>query len=283
MPLLLVFMIWYFGFARNNPKSFKNMENKVGKIIGGLIAFSILTSIFPVGFGLSIALIAILVSLAPPIIFFYVIYKIFTAGKVNKTKMTFSSYRDNIVYEQTATKLARSVPKRRKIVKKFNKLYKLNLSEEEINRIVDASYISYEWEKEIADMENEYATIFQWFKAPTGWLRAYFAIFPLQKVSTDFIRQKQICLDTYNQIFSECNPSTYASIEDCISAINNKYFTSFDEMTFMIAYRFLEANGHRYNLPSENIVRNDSDLDNLRRKYDATSDAKVSQRTRYPM
>ncbi len=49
--------------------------------------------------------------------------------------------------------------KRRKIVDKFNKRFELNLSDVEIDRIVDASYASIEWEVEIYAMTKEMTTI----------------------------------------------------------------------------------------------------------------------------
>ena len=36
----------------------------------------------------------------------------------------------------------------------------------------------------------------------------------------------------------------------------------------MIAYRFLESNGHKYNLGEVEILKTDDELSKLRKKYD---------------
>lgn len=275
MPLLVFFLIWYFGFARNNPNTYKKIDGKVGKIITALILFSVFGSFIPSFFGLSIALIVLLVTFSPVIIFFSIIAKLFGIGK-NKNK----GYKDSSVLgavssakANVATGLTRSVPKRKKILKKFNKKYGLNLLDEEIDRIVDASYLYLAWEKEIYDMQNNYDTISQWYVGNTGWLRAYMKVFPVHTISSDFARQREICLETFTQIFDEINPGSFGTVEDCIEAINNEYFSSFDETTFMVVYRFLEGASKKYNLPSLGIIRNESELDKLRKKYDRSVDA----------
>lgn len=176
----------------------------------------------------------------------------------------------------TLTGLTKSFPKRRKIVEKFNKKYGLNLRPEEIERIVDASYMSYSWEREICDMDDDYQIIAEWFTTDTSWLRAYLRVFSIQTVSSDFGMQKDICLSAFGQIFEEIDPANCASVEECIYKINNRYMTAFDETTFMIAYRFLQANGYKVVLPGQNLVRNKSDIENLMDKYDGATDANVA-------
>lgn len=278
MPLLVIFLIWYFGYGRNNPNIFRNIENKVGKIIIALILFSVFSSVIPALLGLSIALLVLLAMFAPVLLVGFVIFRALFPKQNKKRKSGKSSGREKVyeeVYEEVPTGLVRAVPKRRKLLKKFNKQYDLTLTDEEIERIVDASYFSRGWELEILAMTKEYDSIYQWYNGSSNWLRAYIKVFAVQNISSDFERQRQICLEAFNQIFYEIDPASYGSIDRCIDAINNKYLTYFDEATFMIAYRFLEANGYKYALPSASILRNESDLDKLQRKYDQASDASV--------
>lgn len=274
MPILIIFLIWYFGFGRNNPDTYRKIEGKIGKIVVALIILSAFGSLVPALFSLSIGFLVLLLSFSPFLMFGYIVSKIFGIGKSSnkgKADKTSTVSRNNSTEPLTA--LTKSVPKRKKIIRKFNKKYNLNLTEEEIDRIVDASYMSAAWEREIDTMQTEYSTISQWYTGNTAWLRVYLRVFPVQSISSDFARQREICFNTFSQIFDEINPSHFGSIESCIDAINTKYFASLDESTFMIVYRFLESCGRKYNLPDLGVIKNESDLDRLRRKYDETPNA----------
>lgn len=177
-------------------------------------------------------------------------------GYNNTTKRTFSNI------------LPREASKRRKIIEKFNKKYELYLTESQIQRIVDASYYSSEWEKEIADMNKEYNSVYEWFQGNTSWIRAYLKVFKVQSVCSDFGQQKQICLSEFDQVFCETDFASFYSQDDAIREMNNKFFIDFNDISFMIAYRFLEANGRKYNLTTRNVVKNESETDILVHKYD---------------
>jgi hypothetical protein len=168
-------------------------------------------------------------------------------------------------------KLTESVPKRKKIVAKFNEKYSLCLTDDQIDRIVEASYSSYSWLRELYDMNKDYKFASQWIEEHNDWLRTYLFVFPVMDISSDFARQEQIVEDTYYAIFKDIDPKSCYSVEDCIIKINNKYMTRFDEKTFMEAYRFLQKHHHNFKLPGadRNILRNESEVDKLAEKYDA--------------
>lgn len=281
MPILFVFIIWYSFFGKNNPKIYRTLQDKIPKIIGGLIILSILSSALPSVLSMSIAAIVVFGIFFGPLIFIiWLIRKALGKDKARDQKADYTYYQNH--YQEQAkpkaagtsvTGLTRSVPKRKKIIEKFNKKYGLNLTEKEIDRIVDASYMSNCWEREIYDMSREYDSVFQWYSGDSGWLRAYLHAFPVQSVSSDFELQKTICLDSFDQIFRDINPGKYTTTDECIEAINQRYLTAFDDSTFMIAYRFLEANGRHYELPHLGVMRNESDIDKLKHKYDATPNA----------
>ncbi len=164
--------------------------------------------------------------------------------------------------------LVKAVPKRRKIVEKFNNKYGLNLTDSQITLMVDSSYMSIMWEEEIIAMSEEYNSMYEWFKSDTAWLRAYLRVFNVQDVSSDFEEQKNICFNAFDQIFAETDYSLFTSRKELISHINNMYMTNFDEVTFMIAYRFLKDNGKAYDIGlGSNVMRNEDEAEKLARKY----------------
>jgi hypothetical protein len=296
MSFFIIFVIWYNIFGKQNPKIYRAIDGKIGKIFGGVILFSVISSVLPGLSSLMFALLALLICVSPFILIVLFIQWLtgngpFSNSRRAKNKQTNRDW--NTYYQQsvggqdpyinsrynqsggrrgtidpTLTGLTKSVPKRRKIIQKFNNKYSLNLTDAEIDRIVDASYMSFSWEREIYDMDKDYNSVFEWYNSETCWLRAYLRVFPVQSVSSDFKRQLQICLDVFDDIFNTIKPSTYASVDDCVDAINNRYLTSFDENTFMIAYNFLNANGRKHNLPKAGATKMYSELDRLMSKYD---------------
>lgn len=265
MPIIFFLIIWYFVAGRNNPKTFGKLMKNKGKI------FFILAILFMTNF--SSTLIKISIALATMGIPFYVLYRIFASimtPEQTKQKKKAQKLRNETIPK--SEQLPNAVPKRIKIVDKFNKKYCLNLTNSQIQTIVDASYISTDWEYLILSMNREYQTIHQWFKAPFGdWLRVYLKVFNVQTVSSDMAQQKRICIDSFDQIFRSIDLSTYNTPAWDISKINNTYMTNFDDISFMIAYRFLEANGRKYNLGNVEILKADEELSDLKRKYDEAS------------
>ena len=261
MGFIVFFLIWYFAYARNNPKIFdKIRRHKV--MIGIIIAGLVLSNTSSTLLGLSV----ILATIGLPIYFIFKAIKGIAGGEKQEAKEARRA-RDEAI--PRSEQLPNAVPKRIKIVEKFNNKYNLNLTSSQIQTIVDASYISTDWEYLILSMQKEYQTIHQWFKAPIGgWLRVYLKVFNVQTVSSDMAQQKRICLDSFDQIFRSIDLSDYNTPAWDISHVNNIYMTNFDDISFMIAYRFLESNGHKYNLGEVEILKTDDELSKLRKKYD---------------
>ncbi|MCM1286782.1 MAG: hypothetical protein NC240_00625 [Clostridium sp.] len=281
MGFIVAFFIWYNIIGKNSPKIYKALDGKIRGIVTAIIIMSVFTSLIP-GFviGSLVVVMALAFTFGVPVFAITRILKSMGLIK-SKEKKSLNSEYDRARYEKevktsgnkkkygnSLTGLTNSYPKRRKIVEKFSKKYSLNLTEKEIDRIVDASYTSYSWEREIYDMTEDYNALSQWYNRDTGWLRAYLRAFPIQSVSSDFDRQREICQDVFTQVFTEINPGRFATIDECVDAINDKYLTAFDEQTFMIAYRFLEANKVHIKLPSHTVLKGDSELDRLMHKYD---------------
>ena len=301
MPFIIAFIIWYNLYGKNNPRCSRTIEDKMGLIVMGFIGVSFLLSLLPeifaalaVGF---VAVASVGLILAPIIAVVClvlrelgILHKPYNRKKDKRNeKQYFNQYTANSYakdakrWHQSATALTKTVRKRRKIVEKMNKKYDLTLTDEEIDRIVDASYMSYCWEREIYDMDQHFDSITEWYKSDTCWLRAYIKVLPVQSISSDFERQRKICLETFQLMFDQVNPASYATIEDCVDALNTRYFCFFDEVTFMIAHRFLKAAGKEYDLPKSEVYQYESELERLKRKYDEEekfhkTEQKVKQR-----
>lgn len=273
MPLLFIFFLWYGIYGRNNPRIYAKLHDKFGLIVFLLFLISGFSG-FSSAFEVLLAISVVIAVFGAPIWLVAWLIARSSKGKAKQKQNDYDYYRQH--YNQagtantgmTVTGLTRAVPKRRKIIQKFNQKYDLYLTEEEINRIVDASYMSNCWEREIFDMDQKYDTIAQWYRGDSAWLRAYLHAFTVQNVTSDFENQKAICLNAFYQIFKEVDPKNYVSIESCVQEINNRFMTNFDELTFSVAHRFLAENGYVYAMPHYEVQSSKSEMDKLKEKYD---------------
>lgn len=272
MPLVFIFFIWYGMYGRNNPKIYSKLHDKFGLIVFLLFIFSGLSS-FSSSFGVLLLVSLIIAVVGAPFWLIAWLISKSAKGKARQKQNDYDYYTQH--YSQsdakagmTVTGLTKAVPKRRKIIQKFNQKYDLYLTDEEINRIVDALYMSNCWEREILDMDQKYDTISQWYRGDSAWLRAYLHAFPVQNVTSDFESQRSICLDTFYQVFSEIDPGKYGSVESCVREINHRFMTNFDDITFSVAHRFLADNGYKFELPHFDVRGVKSDIDRLKDKYD---------------
>lgn len=167
----------------------------------------------------------------------------------------------------TSKILPKPVRKRKKLVAGFSEKYDLKLTEEQIRRISDASYFSFSWKQELEAMAQKYDAVYQWFQGNTAYLRAYLYVFPVQDVTSDFTQQQQICIQSFEEVFAYADSFPHLNIDEKIEKVNSKFFTNFNEITYMIAFRFLEANGYHHSLDKVELHRNDDDIDDLLMKY----------------
>lgn len=259
-------------YGRNNPKIYSKLHDKFGLIVFLLFIFSGLSS-FSSSFGVLLLVSLIIAVVGAPFWLIAWLISKSAKGKARQKQNDYDYYTQH--YSQsdakagmTVTGLTKAVPKRRKIIQKFNQKYDLYLTDEEIDRIVDASYMSNCWEREILDMDQKYDTVSQWYRGDSAWLRAYLHAFPVQNVTSDFESQRSICLDTFYQVFSEIDPGKYESVESCVREINHRFMTNFDDITFSVAHRFLADNGYKFELPHFDVRGVKSDIDRLKDKYD---------------
>ena len=261
----VILIYWYFTSGRNNPKFYWHK-----KLIFFFIIACILSSFIP---NLLVASIILLILAAP----FIIIHKIITsiiksfkrtstgnAGTYNTTMTAGKRTHNNV----NKSALPSAVPKRIKLLKKFNDKYNLTLKESQINTIVNASYVTHGWERFLESMTHDYSSIHEWFHSSyDNWLRVYIYVFNVQTISSDMEQQKRICLDSFYQIFSSINLAEYNTPAWDIEKINNEFLTNFDDVTFMIAYRFLERNGKTFELGRPEVISAKDDIDNLKAKY----------------
>jgi len=173
--------------------------------------------------------------------------------------------------------LPRNVAKRKKIVQSFSDKYDLYLTEEQVKRIADASYMSPAWKNEVEAMSLKYDAVYGWLIGDTAYLRAYLHAFTVQDVTSDFKQQMQIVMDSFETVFEYSDTYDGLTIDQRIEKINSHFMTNFDEITYMIAYRYLESLGLHHKLDKTELNKNDSAFDDLMHKYDEMSTDEVDE------
>ena len=268
--IIFIVLCWYLVKGREDPGVRRKMKGLLGtipKLIGGFFSIMAITVVFSI---LASGFFTAFSGFIPFIIICAIISKLVKSGKNEKKREKSVEYREikQKVNQGAGYKLTQSTSKRVKIVSKFNKKFGLNLTEDQVERIMNASYISYYWEKEIYDMSQDYNVQVEWLKSDTDWLRAYLMAFPVMDIASDFSVQKKIVVDAYYQIFKGITAKSYYSIDEMIKDVNNRYLVNFNEMTFMIAHKFLKQNGHDFELPRIGVTRVETDVERLAREYD---------------
>ena len=272
--ILFIAICWYLVKGREDPGVRRKMKSLLGtipKLIGGFFTIIFVTVAFSL---LASGIFSAFSGLIPFIVIASIISKLVKSGKNEKKREKSIEYREikQNVNQGAGYKLTQSTSKRVRIVSKFNKKFGLNLTDDQIERIMNASYVSYYWEKEIYDMTQDYNVQVEWLKSDTDWLRAYLMAFPVMDIASDFSVQKKIVVDAFYQIFKGITAKSYYSIDEMIKDVNNRYLVNFNEMTFMIAHKFLKQNGHDFELPRIGVTRVESDVEKLAREYDEMED-----------
>lgn len=165
------------------------------------------------------------------------------------------------------TVLPQASAKRKKIVTAFNEKYQLCLTAEQVQGIVNSTYMSEIWRKEVEAMNRKYENVYEWFQGYTKWLRVYLYVFHVQEVTSDIRQQENICMYAFEEVFRYVDEFSELPLHEKIRRVNEKFYTSFDDVSFMIAYRFLESKGRSHDLGTADLVREDENLDDLLKKY----------------
>jgi hypothetical protein len=256
--LIVLVAIWYALWGKNNPNASRTVNSPKKKSnIGGFVGFLIVLSVL--GFASSHIAALLLVFGIPALVIGKIVSSV-TKNTEREESPEYKSIPENF-------KLTQTVSKRRKIVANFNKEYELNLTEEQIERIVDASYFSYSWEREIYDMSKDYKHPAEWFRSDTMWLRAYLAAFPMMNITSDFEMQRRVVEDAFRQIFIELPPGEFMTIDSAIEETNKRFFALFDESTYMIAFRYMQTKGMKLEFPNA-IHHMETEAERLMREYD---------------
>lgn len=164
--------------------------------------------------------------------------------------------------------LPKSIAKRKRIVEAFNEKYKLCLTPEQIQSIVNSSYMSEIWNREVQSMSQKYQIVYEWFSGYTQWLRVYMYVFHVQEITSDMRQQESIAMYAFEEVFRYADSLPGISTSEKIQRINQQFYTSFDDATFMIAYRFLESKGLKHQLGNpEDLVQDHDAVDELLKKY----------------
>lgn len=163
--------------------------------------------------------------------------------------------------------LPKPIGSRKNIIDKFNKKYNLCLTPEQIQSIANSSYMSRTWNQEVQAMCKDYEVVYQWLNGPTKWLRVYMYVFHVQEITSDITQQENIAMYAFEEVFRFADELGNVPNAEKINKINSHFMTAFDDATFMSAYRFLESKGLKHKLYAEDLVENDSNVDELLKKY----------------
>jgi len=263
MGFVIFMIIWYNLWGKNNPRIYRKLQVRKNKnivkwIVIGLIVFSFFgEDLLAAGIGLAVA--------AAP---FLIIWKLIQSSAEKNKRRSSVDYQAIYRSEQRDFSLPKDVKKRAKIVTKFNEKYDLNLNEEQIMRIVEASYVNYYWEKEIFDMTKDYSIPLEWYQGETSWLRSYLKAFPSMNIVSDFAGQFEVVEREFRRILDETDMTRYYSVDDCIEDINRRYNLWFDEQTFTMMLRYMADRGYPVRMPSPADFHYESEMDRLAQKYD---------------
>ena len=157
---------------------------------------------------------------------------------------------------------------RARIVSEFIDKYGIPLEKKQVWNMVDASYGSPRWEKEIAAMDVNYKSISEYYSGGEEWLRLYLLTFKSIQIykDPDMQYQRRIVIDAFCQIISE-PLSEQITIDECVRKLNQKYFAVFDEELLLAVCRYMKRNRYDVRLPEHANVRYVSDIEKLVAKY----------------
>ncbi len=265
---LIVFLVIFIGIGIALLQTVESASELGGYLVFGAIAYCILfnpANILQYTI-VKVLLIGLLIVVA--LLMVLIIWAVKAASKENANIDVSIESRTRVGGDRLGTTgLTGSNKGRAKIVRGFNKKYSLCLTEDDISLMVDASFATYEWEKEINSMDKIYGSIAQWYKAPTAWVRIYMKVFAVHEISTNFSHQEQLCYESFCQIFDNEDMTRFISMESCLEYINNKYMTFFDDISLHKTLEYLSSKGKSYKLPEVLIIRNESEIDLLMKKY----------------
>jgi len=230
---------------------FKQFSKRIVWVLPFVLILAAVTHFFhATGRAISLTLLV----LAGQILFIFIIGKIISIKE--RTKATLVS----------GAALSKSGNTRRSIVEDFVKKYAIRLDYKQIDLIVQASYSSPEWEKEIRFMAKDYNMINEWYLGETGWLHIYLQAIKNITVTSDFEMQYKIVLDAFTQIINEKFESE-PDIDHCIRLINRKYLAYFDEVTFMSLCSYMKKRGYSFLLPANPGIRYETEMELLMNRY----------------
>lgn len=159
---------------------------------------------------------------------------------------------------------------RARIIFKFNERYQLRLTDDNVRTIVNGTYYSSLWHTEVEAMRENYNSVVEWYRSGNSCLRLYMKVFNVMEISSDAQFQQNICIESFDKVFTYMVEQNYENVEESIRGINDHFMTNFDDITFMMVYRILQSYGRNYRMPIGSTIIVDSELDEMKRKYEGT-------------
>ena len=179
----------------------------------------------------------------------------------------FTEDRDNYFNSTNELGLPRSPKSRFKTLQKMNKLYGLMLNGRQIESIVNASYASRGWAKELKAMERIYASPYEWTQAGDSWLRIYLYAFSIMDIIPDYKLQEDVVVRAFDEAFTYGCGNGDLPLEVVVQNINSKFLTRFDELTFLKAVEYMKTKGKSYRFATSVMDTVNTVMEDLEEKY----------------
>ena len=189
------------------------------------------------------------------------------AADSNPYRNGFQEDRDNYFNSTSEFGLDRAPKKRAAIIRKLNKLYDLNLKERQIESIVNASYASRGWAREVKAMGRVYASPYEWTQAGDSWLRIYLYAYSIMDIIPDYKLQEEVVVRAFDEAFTYGCGNGDLPLEVVVQNINSRFFTKFDELTFLKAVEYMKTKGKHYSFATSVMDTVNTRMEDLEAKY----------------
>ena len=185
--------------------------------------------------------------------------------------MAYKSIREELRHD-----LPDSSYKREDIIIAFSNRYSVGISDEDRQAIVDATYYSNDWERELEAMTNDYANLGMWYTKDDKkmcWLRVYLAAFPVKEISSDIDEQYSITVEKhFINLYKAICKRDFLTNEEIIKYINETFLLNFDKNSFAVWKAYMKDNDFIIKLKNEGQVGFDTDINKLMRNYSDNDD-----------
>ena len=74
-------------------------------------------------------------------------------------------------------------------------------------------------------------------------------------------------METFDEVMRYAVSLTELTLEEKITRVNDRFFSSFTETSFMMAYRYMQSKGKTYQLEQVEVMKNETEAEQIMSKY----------------